>query len=264
MTLADIPRYQLFGVGIHAVTLERVLSIVDETIRTRGKLLIGVVNAAKVVNMRRDRLLRDSVLASDLVLADGMAVVWALRLLGRRLPERIAGIDLMQAMLQRGQQRRYRVYCLGATEEVSRIAAERIGQEYPGVVLAGRHDGYFKPQEEAELVSEIKSRRPDILLVAMSPPKKEQFLARWFSELEAPVCHGVGGAFDVLAGKVRRAPRIWQRLGMEWLYRVLQEPRRMWKRYLVTNTLFGWMLLQEMTHRLRGQAEPQVNEHVRT
>ena len=256
------PTASLFGVPIHVMTMAEALSVVDQTIRHArrkpgkpiglGRLLIGVVNAAKLVNMRRSGLLRASVLTCDLVLADGMAVVWALRLLGKPLPERVAGIDLMLGMLERGRRCAYRVYCLGATEDVSRITAQRIREDYPGVVVAGRRHGYFDPQDEPQIVSEINASQADILLVAMSPPKKERFLARWSQEITVPVCHGVGGAFDVMAGKTRRAPAIWQRCGMEWLYRIVQEPRRMWRRYLVTNALFGWMLLGEVADRLWG------------
>ncbi|NOS99356.1 MAG: WecB/TagA/CpsF family glycosyltransferase [Phycisphaerales bacterium] len=245
-------RKPLFGVPIDGLTLAQVLDLIDETIRARGRLLIGVVNVAKLVNMRRDALLRDSVLSSDVVLADGVPVVWAMRLLRRRVPERIAGVDLMTAMLERGNTKGHRVYCLGATDEISRITVERFGEQYPGVRIVGRRDGYFKKEDEPQVAAEIKAAGADILFVAMSPPKKEQFLARWFEEMGVPVCHGVGGAFDVMAGKVKRAPELWQRVGMEWFYRVLQEPRRMWKRYLVTNTLFCWMMMGELLRRDRG------------
>ncbi len=239
------PKRSLFGVPVGALAMKDVLSIIDRTIERRGSLLIGVINAAKLVNMRRDEDLRDAVLSADLILADGMSVVWAARLLGRPLPERVAGIDLMHAMLRRGRNRAYRVYCLGGSEDVLEAAAERIRADYPGVVIAGRRNGYFEPHQEEGIAADIRAARPDILLAAMSSPKKERFLARWASELQVPVCHGVGGAFDVLAGKVRRAPPRWQRLGLEWLYRVVQEPGRLWRRYLVTNTLFCLMVLAE-------------------
>ena len=229
----------------------QVLLVVEETIDRRGRLLLGVVNAAKVVNMRRDEALQQAVCKADLVLADGMAVVWASRLLGRRLPERVPGIDLMFRMLRRAHERGFRVYCLGATDEVLQTVVDRVRTDYPGVVLAGRHHGYFREQEGPQIAAAIRAARPDMLFVAMSSPKKEQFLARWNGELCVPVCHGVGGAFDVLAGKTRRAPLGWQRWGLEWFYRVLQEPRRMWRRYLVTNTLFGWLVLSELVARLR-------------
>ena len=123
---------------------------------------------------------------------------------------------------------------------------------YPGVVMAGRRDGYFKAEEEGLVAASIGDAKPDILLVAMTSPKKERFLARWSGVMNVPVCHGVGGAFDVLAGTVKRAPVLWQKAGLEWLYRVVQEPRRMWRRYLVTNTLFAWMLVGELFGRYKS------------
>lgn len=243
---ADPPTWGLFGVPIRATTMAQVLDHVDDVIARRGRLQIGVVNAAKIVNMRRDPALRSHVLSSDIILADGMSVVWASRLLGRPLPERVAGIDLMLGMLRRANERGYRVYCLGATEKVLEKATARIAADYPNVRVAGRCNGYFGPREEAAIVAEIGAARPDILLVAMSSPKKEQFLALCRDALRIPVCHGVGGSFDVLAGEVERAPLRWQRLGLEWLYRVKQEPRRLWRRYLVTNTIFIALVFVEL------------------
>ena len=241
------PSRQLFGISINALTMEQVLAAVDEAIAARCRLLIGVVNVAKIVNMHRDPVLRSSVLEADLVVADGMGVVWASRFLGQSLPERVAGIDLMDGMLARSADRGYRVYCLGATAEVLAAAVDRMRADHPGAQIVGQRDGYFGEHEEEAVAEAIREARADILLVGMTSPKKERFLARWSERMQVPVCHGVGGSFDVAAGKVKRAPAVWQKAGMEWLYRVVQEPGRMWKRYLVTNTLFagmvatGWM-----------------------
>lgn len=243
------PTRSLFGIPIHALRMDEALAVVKDTIERREKLLIGVVNAAKMVNMHRDAELRESVLTADLVLADGQAVVWACRLLGRPLPERVAGIDLMNRMIDQAAECGHRVFCLGATTDVLDAAIDHFKARCPKVIIAGRQHGYFKPDEEEALARAIRESQSDILFVAMTSPKKERFLARWFNEMNVAVCHGVGGSFDVVAGKVKRAPAFWQRCGMEWLYRVLQEPRRMWKRYLVTNTLFCWMLLGELTGR---------------
>ncbi len=251
-------KQEILGVPIDALTMEEVLDRVDKAIVGRGRLQIGVVNAAKLVNMRRDPALRADVLSCNLILADGVSVVWASRLLGRPLPERVAGIDLMLGMLRRGNQNNYRVYCLGATEGVLAAAVARITADYPRVRLVGRHHGYFTSQEEPGLVAAIADAKPDTLLVGMSSPKKERFLGRWEGQLGVPVCHGVGGSFDVLAGMVRRAPLAWQRLGFEWLYRVKQEPRRLWRRYLITNSVFctivAWALIRELPVRLRTTA----------
>jgi N-acetylglucosaminyldiphosphoundecaprenol N-acetyl-beta-D-mannosaminyltransferase len=241
---------KLFGIPIDAVTMDQALSRIDDAIAGRGRLQIAVVNAAKIVNMRRDRALRDDVMSSDLILADGMSVVWASRLLGRPLPERVAGIDLMFRILRRGDEQGYRVYCLGATQAVLDKAVAYIATEYSNVTVVGRHDGYFTRAEEPAIATEIAAAQPDVLLVAMTSPKKEQFLARWSDRLGVPVCHGVGGSFDVLAGLVRRAPAVWQRAGFEWLYRLIQEPGRLWRRYLFTNTIFCGLIIAEAVQRL--------------
>ena len=246
-------RVGLLGVPLASVTLEQVLDLVHETIITRGRLQIGVVNAAKLVNMRRNQLLQDDVLSSDIILADGSAVVWASRLLRQPLPERVAGIDLMMGMFQRGDLLKYRFYLLGATEEVSAAVARRVGRDYPGVHIVGRRNGFFSGDEEAGIAQEIFQTKPDILLIAMSSPTKERFLARWSKEIDVPVWHGVGGSFDVFAGRVHRAPLTWQRLGLEWFYRLKQEPRRLLKRYLLTNTLFCLMTLKEMGRHLKSR-----------
>lgn len=258
VAVAQAPKQALLGASLDALTMEEVLDRVHETIVGRGRLQIGVVNAAKLVHMRRDPTLRNDVLSCDLILADGLPVVWASRLLGRRLPERVAGIDLMYGMLRRGNEHGYRLYCLGASEGVLAAAVGRITAKYRHVRVVGHHHGYFTPAEEPAIVEAIAGAQPDILLVGISSPKKERFLARWSDQLGVHVCHGVGGSFDVLAGKVRRAPLAWQRLGLEWLYRVKQEPRRLWRRYLVTNTLFCALVIAEFF----GQRPP--NALIRT
>jgi N-acetylglucosaminyldiphosphoundecaprenol N-acetyl-beta-D-mannosaminyltransferase len=245
-----LPERQIFGMPIAAVMPRDVIDCVERAIDRRERLHIGVVNAAKIVNMRRDELLRRDVLASDIILADGMSVVWASRLLGQPLPTRVTGIDLMFDMLSLANRRRYRVFCLGATAEVLATVTATLRRDYPDAELVGARDGYFALSEIPAVMDEVAQARPDILLVAMTSPKKEQFLAQAQAELAIPVLHGVGGSFDVMAGKVKRAPEMWQRLGLEWLYRVKQEPRRLWRRYFITNTLFCSLVLQEMIRRL--------------
>jgi N-acetylglucosaminyldiphosphoundecaprenol N-acetyl-beta-D-mannosaminyltransferase len=243
---------QLFGMPIHAVTMSEAVAAAEDAITRRHRLLVGVVNAAKIVNMRRDLALRDAVLNADMIVADGMSVVWASWLLRRPLPERVAGIDLMSRLLERGSERGYRVFLFGAHDDVLKTVAARIASDYPGILLVGQRNGYYAAGEEAGIADEIAAARPDMLFVAMSPPKKEMFLGAWADRMGVPVCHGVGGAFDVVAGKVKRAPGVFQALGMEWLYRVLQEPRRLWTRYLVTNTLFCGLVVQELLQALFG------------
>lgn len=244
---------RVLGVPIADRTMAQAVAEIAAAIESRTPLHIGVVNAAKIVNMRQDPQLRASVLESDLILADGMSVVWASRILGARLPERVAGIDLMHGMLRLADERHYRVFCLGAEQEVLDKTVARIRADYPGAIIAGSRNGYFGAADEPAFAAEIAASRPDMLFVAMTSPKKENFLARWSATMNVPVCHGVGGSFDVMAGKVERAPEVWQRLGLEWLYRVKQEPGRLWKRYLITNVLFCQLVVTDLVRGLPGR-----------
>lgn len=246
------PVVNLFNIPVLAVTMQQVMEMVRQSIRDKSRLDIGVVNAAKVVNMHRNPELKDAVLSSDVIFADGAAVVWASRLLGKPLPQRVAGIDLMWEMYKQGNKEKYRMFCFGATEEVNEKVAAIIRTEFPDVNLVGRRNGYYKEEEEEAIAQQIADTKADILLVAMTSPKKEKFMAKWGGKMGVYVIHGVGGSFDVMSGKVKRAPVIWQKLGMEWLYRVLQEPRRLWKRYFITNSLFLGMLAKGMLKRFTG------------
>lgn len=247
------PTRRLFDVRIDALTMTDVVAAVASAIETRERLLIGVVNAAKMVKMQRDSALRRAVLGADMILADGMSVVWASRLVRAPLPERVAGIDLMVRVLELCNEKQYRVFCLGATEEVLAALRIVIARDYPGVQLVGSRNGYYDASEEPAIANQISDTNADVLFAGMTSPRKETFLADWCDEMRVPVCHGVGGAFDVLAGKVKRAPGIVQRAGMEWAFRVAQEPRRLAKRYVDTNTAFLGMLAREKYQDLRNR-----------
>lgn len=225
------------GIGVHLASMNDVISAADRAIRQRSRLTLGMVNIAKLVNAQKDRELRRSLLEANLVLADGVPVVWLSRLFGKALPERVAGIDVMYRLLELADRRRYSIFLLGAKEEVSRAVAELICERYPGCRIAGRHHGYFSSEQEEGVARVVRRSSADVLFVALSPPKKELFLRRWSGYMGVPVCHGVGGSLDVFAGLTRRAPPWMQRYGLEWLYRVYQEPQRLGKRYAVTNLM---------------------------
>lgn len=235
----------LFGLRIDGVRMDEAIDRCRQAIQTRRPLLIGVLNAAKIVNLRHDPGLRDALLDCNLLLADGQSVVWASRLLGKPLPERVAGIDLFEQLLALAHQQRRAVYLLGAKPEILAALEQRVNQRWPGIRIVGSQHGYFSDTEGAEIAANIRASHADMLFLGMPSPKKEIFLRRYRPMLDVPVLHGVGGSFDVLAGLTRRAPRAWQRLGLEWAYRVLQEPGRLWKRYLVTNSAFVALTLRE-------------------
>ncbi len=243
--MKDLATYDILGVPVACVSMQDALDYSVDAIRSETPVHIGVVNAAKIVNMSKDENLKEAVLASDVIFADGMSVVWAGKFLGVPIRERVTGIDLMFGLLERASEQALRVFLLGAKQKVVEDVANRIAQDYPGAVIAGFRNGYFTDEEAESVAKEIADAAPDILFVAITSPKKEQFLAEWAPTIGAKVFHGVGGSFDVYAGVVTRAPQSWQKLGLEWLYRLLQEPRRMWKRYCYTNTVFSWMLIRE-------------------
>lgn len=243
-------RSTILGVDVDKLTMGEVLDQVHAAIQSRSPLSIGVVNAAKLVNMQSDEKLCEDVSSSQLVLADGMAVVWASKVLGNPLPERVPGIDLMYGMMERGNEHGYRFYLFGAKEEVSAAVEAKMRELYPNAVVAGRRNGYFSADEEEGIVRDIADSKADILLVAITSPIKERFMAEWREAMNVPITHGVGGSFDVMSGKVERAPGWMQKFGLEWLYRVLQEPTRLAWRYLRTNTLFiGYVLRDLVTGR---------------
>jgi len=247
---------RLLGIDVFPLRLEDLVQISNECIAQRKRLLIGVVNAAKLVNARKDAALRQALGETDVVLADGLPVVWLSRLQGTPLPARVAGIDVMMALLEAADRKRQRVYFLGAKPAVVAKVVEIVRRDYPGVDVAGFRDGYFSPEQEEEVANDIRNSCSDIIFVAISPPKKEIFLGKWGDFMGVPVCHGVGGSFDVVAGATKRAPAWMQKCGMEWFYRFMQEPRRMWKRYLVTNTMFLWLSVVEIIrHRMGLQSK---------
>jgi len=235
---------EILGLPIHQLTMEEVLTLCEKHIISRKQLLLGVVNAAKVVNAQRDPKLHQSLKQADLILADGMPIVWLSKLLGKALPERVAGIDLMYGLIERASRNDYVMYFLGAKPDVVVKVAEHVVSKYPGARIAGFRDGYFDESQEETVAEQIRASKADILFVGMNSPKKENFLRKWHRYMLVPVCHGVGGSFDVMTGIAKRAPVWMQKSGLEWFYRLAQEPQRMWKRYLFTNTMFLALGLQ--------------------
>ncbi len=235
-------RIELFGIKMDSLTMQETVDWIDKRMADGQFTQHVVVNVAKLVNMQKDGALRSSVEACDIINIDGMGVVWGARLLGHPVLERVAGIDLFYALLSLSANKNYPVFLLGAEPEVVETAAQKITQQYPKLKLAGYHHGYFW-EDESSVVDKIKKSGAKILFVAITSPKKETFINRWKNQLDVDFVMGVGGAFDVVAGKVNRAPVWMQEKGLEWLYRLIQEPRRMWKRYLVTNSRFAWLLL---------------------
>ena len=243
----------MLGCHIDRLDMAQTLARCEDLIARREFAQHVAINAAKLVAMQRDPEMRRIVEACELVSADGQAVVWASRLLGDPLPERVAGIDLMQALFALAERRGFRVFILGAKAEVLNQARAEIMARHPRLELAGTRDGYFSEEEGGAVAEEVREARPDILFVAMSSPRKEYWLGRHGRAIDVPFVMGVGGAIDVVAGITQRAPGSLQRLGLEWAYRLAQEPRRLWRRYAVTNIQFSIILAGALLRRLRRQ-----------
>lgn len=223
-------RGQVLELPVDLVNQQQAVEIVAKAIEQHQPLHVVTLNAEMAMNTLEDPELREIIQQSGLVLPDGSGVVWALARKGQKIAK-LAGVDFVMGLLEMAAERGWRVYYLGATDEVIREAVERCQGKWPDLKVAGYHHGFFQGEGEVTVVAGIQAASPDILLVALGVPRQEKWIARFQRELGVPVAIGVGGTFDVMAGRVNRAPRWMQRLHMEWLYRLVKEPWR-WRRMM--------------------------------
>lgn len=228
---------RLFGIGIHAAGMDEAVEAVARFVAEKTPRQGVFLNAGKFAEIDRNPSLKRAIEQADLRLADGQPLIWAARLLGVPLRERVAGIDLMQRLLAEGKARGWRFFFFGASKEVLEKTVAICRERY-GIAVAGSQHGYYAPEEEAAVAGKIRAAGADILFVAMGSPKKELFMERHLLAMNVPFTMGVGGSFDVVAGLVRRAPRWMRRIGLEWFFRLMQEPGRLWRRYLFGNLHF--------------------------
>jgi len=238
-------RIELLGCPINTLTMKETVEMINDSIVNNSRIHHVVVNAAKLVNMRKDAELKDSVINCDIINPDGQSVVWASHILGSPLPERVTGIDLMENLIRLSSEKGYKVFFLGAKEEVVRSVVARYSQEYSPDLIGGYRNGYFSHEEEEGIAKKIAESGSHILFVAISSPVKEKFLNKYKTILNTPFIMGVGGSFDVVSGEIKRAPLWMQKAGLEWFHRFLQEPKRMFKRNLYTNSAFIWLVIKE-------------------
>jgi N-acetylglucosaminyldiphosphoundecaprenol N-acetyl-beta-D-mannosaminyltransferase len=239
-------KIDFLGIPIDALTMKETIDRIDYSIINNQRINHVVVNAGKVVMMKHDRSLYDSVVSCDLINADGQSIVWAARFLGKKISGRVAGADLMQELVKLAHEKGYKCYFFGAKEEVAKRIVEKYSREYGPEIIAGYRNGYYTKEEEQSIAQKIANSKTQLLFVAITSPKKENFLHDYRDILEGVnFTMGVGGTFDVISGFTRRAPVWMQNIGMEWFYRFLQEPGRMWRRYLIGNSKFIWLVIKE-------------------
>jgi N-acetylglucosaminyldiphosphoundecaprenol N-acetyl-beta-D-mannosaminyltransferase len=247
-------RLQIVGIGVNNLSEAETLDRVQRLIEAGGPHYAAVVNAAKVSLARRDAGLTRILKAADLVTADGMSVVWASRLLGHRLKGRVTGIDLMCRIVEQAERLGQSVYFLGASENSVRGAVEYFASKCPGVLVAGYRNGYFAPDDSAAIAGAIRQSGADILFVALGSPAQEIWIDANLAATGVRFALGVGGSFDHISGLVKRAPLWMQRAGLEWLFRLGSEPRRLWRRYLVGNSVFLWLVVKQVLSPNRGKS----------
>ena len=245
MKRAAGPRVNVTGIEVDNLSEEEAVAAVAQLVEAGGPHYLCVVNAAKAVAAGRDTRLRDVLGKAALVTADGMSVVWAARWLGRPLKGRVTGIDLFERLVAEAAARGWSVFFFGAREESVRGVTERFGREHQSLRVAGWRNGYFDAAESPAVADQIRRSNADLLFVAMGSPAQEYWIAENLERTGVRFAMGVGGSFDHLSGRKPRAPLWMQRRGLEWLFRFLSEPRRLWRRYLIGNAQFLRLVMRQ-------------------
>lgn len=218
----------ILGITFSKLSLKETVDLIDSKVSECSNKVFHIitVNPEIAVQIQEDPELKKISLESDLITPDGIGIVLASRLKRNPIPERVTGYDLFLESLKVGNQKGWSFYLLGSDEEVNRKASEYIMKNHPNVKIAGRHHGYFKKEEDNEIIKDIRNSKPDILIVALGSPLADKWIYRHKNELNANVVFGVGGSLDVITGKVKRTPEIWKRLNLEWLHRRITQPSR--------------------------------------
>lgn len=258
----EIERVNVLGVGISAITMAQALAVIDAWISQRQQRYVCITTVYNVMVCQRDPYLRRIHNGAGLTTPDGMPLVWLNRLQGQRHVERVYGPDLMLALCEHSLTRGYRHYFYGGAEGVPERLRARLQARYPGLQVVGTCSPPFRPlapAEDAEMVAAINASGADIVWVGLGAPRQEYWMAEHVGRIAAPVLLGVGAAFDFHSGTKRQAPLWMQRGGLEWFFRLLMEPRRLWKRYMLYNPLFALLVAQQALT-LRGYYARQAAE----
>jgi len=232
----------ILGVKISAVDTAAALEAIEEFIGSGRPHMVVTADSSAVVFSRKDPELREIINTASLVTPDSIGILWAARRFGNPLPERVSGVDLAELLCERAASSGHRVFLLGAAPGIADKAAEKLKERHPGLIIAGTHHGYFKMSESESVIDKVRAAKPDLLFVAMGIPLQEKWIHRHLEELGVPVSMGVGGTLDVLAGRVKRAPKCVQRMGLEWFYRLASNPRKI--RKCSTLPVFVYLVLR--------------------
>lgn len=246
-------RYPFLNTYVNALTMDQTIAFAEEMIHRRIPTQHVVINALKVNLMLEDTELQRIVNSCPLINADGMSTVWGARFLGVPVRERVAGVDLFIKLVERAAQTGYKIYLFGAKEEVVKKTKEVLEERYPGLQIVGYRNGYFTEEDEPDIVDDMAKSGADIMFVGFSSPKKEYWINRNLQMVNVPFVMGVGGSFDWVAGVTKRAPEWVEKCGLAWFFRLIQEPKRMWRRYLIGNPKYVMLVLKEKLKIMRGK-----------
>lgn len=250
-------RYKVMNSYVNAISMEETIIEIEKIIQRGIPTQHVVINASKINLMEKDEKLRNIVNSCPLINADGASIIWSAKRLGVPLKERVTGCDLFQKLVAVAAEKRYKIYLFGAKEEVVTKVKDIYEKQYPAIRIVGYRNGYFTEKDEPEIVRSIRDSGADMMFVAFSSPQKEYWVNKYLKEMNIPFVMGVGGSFDIVAGITERAPIWFQNHSLEWFYRFIQEPRRMWKRYVVGNAKFVALAYK---YKFRGNPEEKKND----
>lgn len=245
-------KIEFLGLKFDDLTLDEAVMKIERFIKEKKPHMVFTTGAEPIVRAHRDETLKRIYLNSDLLAIDSLGVYFAARLLGKPVREPVSGTRLMFRFLELKANMGYRLYFLGSKEQILKKAIENLEARHPNLNVVGWHHGYFDFENDSPVIKKIVKAKPDVLFVAMSTPLKERFISKNLEKMNVPVSIGVGGGVDVAAGYRKLAPRWLSKIGLEWLYRLVQEPARLWKRYVVTNSVFIGLVLKEFFLKVFG------------
>ncbi|EOU2042855.1 glycosyltransferase [Clostridium perfringens] len=243
-------RVKFLNTYVDSLTMNDTIKYIEKSIINKECIQHVVINAGKINLMQKDKELTKIINECPLINADGQSIVWASKFLGNKLPERVAGIDIFINLIKLASEKGYKPYFFGAKDEVVKKVVKTFKETYPNLNIAGYRNGYFTDEESEVIAKDIRDSGADMLFVAFSSPKKEYWIKENMEIMKIPFAMGVGGSFDVIAGKTKRAPKWMQKYGLEWFFRFIQEPKRMFRRYIIGNLKFTFLVLK---NKLRGE-----------
>lgn len=246
-------KIEFLGLKFDDLTLDQAVTKIEQFIKEKKPRMVFTTGAELIVRAYWNKVLKEIYLNSDLLTIDSLGVYFAAYLLGKPVREPVSAARLMFRFLELKANVGYRFYFLGSKEKILKKAIENLKARYPNLNVVGWHHGYFNFKNDSSVVTKIAEAKPDVLFVAMSTPLKEKFISKNLKKMNVPVSIGVGGSVDVAAGYCKLAPKWLSKMGLEWLYRLIQEPDRLWKRYVVTNPVFIWLVLKEFFKGFRNQ-----------